>query len=222
MQHGKVSQQMFPDTPIHYITNGVHAGTWVSPAMADLFDRKLDGWRADNYALRGIYGVEPQEIAAAHALNKQRLVETVKERTGVILREDALTLGFARRAATYKRATLLFEDTQRLLHIAEAIGGLQIVYAGKAHPADAPGKALIHEVISAAHGLKRSPIHVVYLENYDMNLAEHTAASLRGQRHQRHEGHAQRRTQPQHPGRMVDRGLRRGLDRMGYRRRRKR
>jgi starch phosphorylase len=170
MQHGKVSQQMFPDTPIHYITNGVHAGTWVSPAMADLFDRKLDGWRADNYALRGIYGVEPQEIAAAHALNKQRLVETVKERTGVILREDALTLGFARRAATYKRATLLFEDTQRLLHIAEAIGGLQIVYAGKAHPADAPGKALIHEVISAAHGLKRSPIHVVYLENYDMNL----------------------------------------------------
>jgi len=170
MQHGKVSQQMFPDTPIHYITNGVHAGTWVSPAMADLFDRKLDGWRADNYALRGIYGVEPQEIAAAHALNKQRLIETVKERTGVILREDVLTLGFARRAATYKRATLLFEDTQRLLHIAEAIGGLQVVYAGKAHPADAPGKALIHEVISAAHGLKRSPIHVVYLENYDMNL----------------------------------------------------
>ncbi|QEE26816.1 alpha-glucan family phosphorylase [Terriglobus albidus] len=170
MQHGKVSQQMFPDTPIHYITNGVHAGTWVSPAMADLFDRKLDGWRADNYALRGIYGVEPQEIAAAHALNKQRLIETVKERTGVILREDVLTLGFARRAATYKRATLLFEDTQRLLHIAEAIGGLQVVYAGKAHPADAPGKALIHEVISAAQGLKQSPIHVVYLENYDMNL----------------------------------------------------
>jgi starch phosphorylase len=170
MQHGKVSQQMFPDTPIHYITNGVHAGTWVSPAMADLFDRKLDGWRADNYALRGIYGVEPREIAAAHAINKQRLIATVEERTGVILREDVLTLGFARRAATYKRATLLFEDTQRLLHIAEAIGGLQVVYAGKAHPADAPGKALIHEVISAAHGLKQSPIHVVYLENYDMNL----------------------------------------------------
>ncbi|WP_263410815.1 alpha-glucan family phosphorylase [Terriglobus tenax] len=170
MQHGKVSQAMFPDTPIHSITNGVHAGTWVSSAMAELFDRRLDGWREDNDALRSIYGVELQEITEAHAVSKRRLIEEVQRRTGVAFREDVLTLGFARRAATYKRATLLFEDTQRLLRIAQQLGGLQIVYAGKAHPADAPGKALIHEVISAAHGLKQSVVHVVYLENYDMQL----------------------------------------------------
>lgn len=170
MQHGKVSQAMFPQTKVHAITNGVHAGTWVAPAMAELFDRQLDGWRQDGDALRSIYGVNPEEIATAHAASKRRLVEEVKQRTGVTFSEETLTLGFARRAATYKRATLLLEDTQRLLRLAQQLGGLQIVYAGKAHPADGEGKALIHEVISASRGLLHSPVHLVYLEDYDMEL----------------------------------------------------
>jgi starch phosphorylase len=94
----------------------------------------------------------------------------VASRTGLVLNPKVLTLGFARRAATYKRADLLFTDPDRLLEIAQAAGGLQILYAGKAHPQDEPGKALIHSVIEKAHKYSGSDLRVVYLENYDWEL----------------------------------------------------
>ena len=81
-----------------------------------------------------------------------------------------LTLGFARRAATYKRANLMFTDPERLLKIATQAGGLQMLYAGKAHPADEPGKALIHEVIETASKLSNDMLRIVYLENYAWDL----------------------------------------------------
>ena len=81
-----------------------------------------------------------------------------------------LTLGFARRVATYKRATLLFTDPERLVEIAARAGGLQILYAGKAHPQDEPGKALIHQVIEEAAQLSNDLLRIVYLENYDWKL----------------------------------------------------
>jgi starch phosphorylase len=82
-----------------------------------------------------------------------------------------LTLGFARRVATYKRADLLFHDPKRLSKIAKKIGGLQILFAGKAHPADAAGKGLIRDVFSAASSLSASGVRILYLENYDWELA---------------------------------------------------
>ncbi len=172
MQHGKVSQGMFPEYKIHSITNGVHAATWLSPAFQELFDKEIPAWRHDNQFFRNVYGIEPAVIEATHKQGQARLFATVKERTGVDLDPEVLTLGFARRVATYKRANLLFQHAERLHEIAEKLGGLQILYAGKAHPADNAGKALIREVFSAAGRLNNSKLRILYLENYDWELGE--------------------------------------------------
>jgi starch phosphorylase len=172
MQHGKVSQQMFPEYHVHAITNGVHAATWLSQPFQDLFDKEIPEWRHDNQYLRSVYGIEPEAIAAAHLLGKQRLFNTVQQRTGFTLDPTILTLGFARRVATYKRLSLMFSSPDRLVEIAERLGGLQIVMAGKAHPADKAGKGLIRDVFSSAARLESTKLHILYLENYDWELGE--------------------------------------------------
>jgi starch phosphorylase len=172
MQHGKVSQSMFPSYNVHAITNGVHAATWLSPAFQELFDKEIPDWRHDNNYLRSIYGIAPETVEATHKLGQQRLFATIKERTGVELDPNILTLGFARRVATYKRATMLFHTPERLMEIAEKLGGLQIVFAGKAHPADNAGKAFIREVFADAAKLNNSKLRILYLENYDWELGE--------------------------------------------------
>ena len=170
MQHGKVSQQMFPDYHVHSITNGVHAATWISKPMQDMLDEEIPDWRHDNNYFRSIYGVAPARIANCHAIAKQRLITEVSKRSGIQFNPKMLTLGFARRVATYKRASLLFHDPKRLAKIAKKIGGLQILFAGKAHPADAAGKGLIRDVFESAASLKASGIRIFYLENYDWEL----------------------------------------------------
>ena len=172
MQHGKVSQHMFPEYKIHSITNGVHAATWLSQPLQQLFDEQIPEWRHDNQYFRSVYGIDHMEIAAAHRVGKKRLFETVKHRTGIDLREDVLTLGFARRVATYKRVTLLFQDLARLDALAEKIGGLQILMAGKAHPADNAGKGLIRQVFEDAGRAESQFLKIIYLENYDWDLGE--------------------------------------------------
>jgi glycogen phosphorylase len=171
MRHGEVSQDMFPQFPIHAITNGVHAATWASPPFQDLFDREIPEWRRDNAYMRYAVGIPLEEIKKAHCLAKSALIKEVHRRSGMLLDESALTIGFARRAATYKRADLLFKDIERLKYISESIGPIQILYGGKAHPHDAGGKALIQRVIQAATGLKND-IKILYLENYNMALAK--------------------------------------------------
>jgi starch phosphorylase len=171
MRHGEVSQDMFPQFPIHAITNGVHAATWASPSFQDLFDREIPEWRRDNAYMRYAVGIPLEEIRKAHCLAKAALIKEVHRRAGVSLDESALTIGFARRAATYKRADLLFRDIERLKFIAKSVGPIQILYGGKAHPNDPGGKALIQRVIQAAGGL-RGDIKIVYLENYNMALAK--------------------------------------------------
>jgi starch phosphorylase len=170
MQHGKVSQEMFPDYTIHSITNGVHAATWTSHALQELLDKEIPAWRHDNQYFRSVYGIEPARISNCHHLGKQRLFKLVEERTGHQFDPKILTLGFARRVATYKRASLLLQDPKRLLKIAKKIGGLQILYAGKAHPADTAGKGLIKDVVEVAQKLNSSALRILYLENYDWEL----------------------------------------------------
>jgi starch phosphorylase len=172
MLHGKVSQQMFPEYPAHSITNGVHAATWLSQPFQRLFDKEIPGWRHDNQYFRSIYGIEPEVIEATHAPSKLHLLATVKQRTGVELDPKVLTLGFARRVATYKRANLILHSPKRLIEIADRIGGLQILMAGKAHPADNAGKGLIRDIFSVAARLETSKLRVLYLENYDWDLGE--------------------------------------------------
>src|SRR6202790_762685 len=170
MRHGEVSQDMFPQFPIHAITNGVHPATWASSPFQDLFDREIPEWRRDNAYMRYAVGIPLEEIKKAHCLAKAALIKEVQKRTGVCLAESILTIGFARRAATYKRADLLFRDIERLKRIAGSVGPIQILYGGKAHSHDAGGKDLIQRVIQAAPGLKNE-IKIVYLENYNMALA---------------------------------------------------
>ncbi|MDR3774483.1 MAG: alpha-glucan family phosphorylase [Terracidiphilus sp.] len=170
MQHAKVSQAMFPEFPIASITNGVHAPTWVSEPIQQLLDANIEGWRRDNLYLRNAIDLPEKEILAAHARAKEVLLAEVGTRSGLVLDPKALTLGFARRVATYKRATLLFTDPERLVEIANAAGGLQIIYAGKAHPQDEPGKALIQKVVEDAQKYNSSLLKIVYLENYAWEL----------------------------------------------------
>ena len=172
MLHGQVSQQMFPEYPVHAITNGIHAATWLSQAFQDLLDKEIPAWRHDNQYLRSVYGIEPTVIDATHAIGKQRLIATVKQRTGVDLDPNVLTLGFARRVATYKRANLLLQSPERLIEIANRLGGLQILMAGKSHPADNGGKGLIREIFATAAKLESSKLRILYLENYDWELGE--------------------------------------------------
>jgi glycogen phosphorylase len=170
MQHGIVSRLMFPEYAIDAITNGVHAVTWTAPSFQKVFDQALPRWRTDNLALRYAIDIPEEEIAGAHAASKQALFNEVAKRTGVTLDPNVFTIGFARRVATYKRADLLFSQPERIVELAEKFGGLQILYAGKAHPADDPGKALIRRVVELAKGLESAKLHVLYLENYEWVL----------------------------------------------------
>jgi glycogen phosphorylase len=176
MQHGVVSRAMFPEFNIQSITNGVHAPTWISQPVQQLLDTHLAAWRLDNLYLRNAIALPDDEILDAHARAKQMLLDEVTRRANLpadrVFSPKVLTLGFARRAATYKRANLLFSNPERLAKIAEKAGGLQILYAGKAHPQDDPGKALIREVVEFSHHLSGNQLRILYLENYDWTLGE--------------------------------------------------
>jgi starch phosphorylase len=170
MQHAKVTRGMFPEFAIDSITNGVHAPTWISEPIQQLLDANFSSWRRDSLYLRNAIDLSEKDILAAHARAKRELLAEVAARTGLVLNPKVLTLGFARRVATYKRATLLFTDPERLAEIAAAAGGLQIIYAGKAHPQDEPGKALIQQVYEDAARFSNGVLRIVYLENYGWDL----------------------------------------------------
>jgi starch phosphorylase len=177
MKHGEVSQGMFPDFRVDAITNGVHALTWTSPAFQKLFDRRIPEWRSDNLYLRYAVGIPLQEIRAAHAEAKKSMIAEIAKRTGVTLDPKVFTLGFARRATPYKRADLVFSDPQRLAEMAAQVGPIQIVFGGKAHPNDNGGKDLIRRIHQAAAQLAGT-VTVVYVENYEMEIAAQIVAGV--------------------------------------------
>ena len=177
MRHRQVSKLMFPDYSISAITNGVHATTWVAPSFGDLFDRCIPDWREENFNLRYAVAISGTEIRAAHDVAKKELVELIRARAGVELNPATFTIGNARRATPYKRADMLFADRDRLRALARKHGGLQVVYAGKAHPHDMGGKEIIRRVHEAAADLK-DEVEIIYLENYDMKSAAHLVAGV--------------------------------------------
>ena len=170
MSHWEVSRDLFPDYKVHAITNGVHVRTWASPPIQALFDKWLPDWRRDSLSLRYAIRIPCHEIWAAHLEAKRQLVDFVNRESNAGFDFNVLTLGFARRATAYKRATLVFHDLERLRKIAAERGRLQIVLAGKAHPMDATGKEIIRELHEIARAL-RGQIPVAYLANHDMGLA---------------------------------------------------
>jgi glycogen phosphorylase len=169
-KHGETSRLMFGGYHIDAITNGIHAASWTSAAFSRLFDRYIPGWKQDNFSLRYAVSIPKDELWRAHTEAKNSLIQFVNRTTNCGMDNDILTLGFARRAAVYKRGDLLFSDLNRLNEIAKA-GPFQIVYGGKAHPQDQSGKELIKRIFQAIQSLK-SKIKVVYLENYDIELGK--------------------------------------------------
>lgn len=198
--HGRTTRRMWMamygasrerDVPIGHLTNGIHVQTWLAPEMAELYERYLrprwQGAGPEENCWQRAARIPPGELwAVRNALRarlvqfvRRRLVEQVQRRLGSSLElraarealdERALTIGFARRFATYKRATLIFHDPQRLAGIlSHPAGPVQLVFAGKAHPKDLPGQALAQQIYRLIH---RSEFRgrVVLLEDYDMEV----------------------------------------------------
>ena len=199
--HCRVSQEMWQDlwpqlpvdeVPITSVTNGVHLPTWITGELADLYDRYLrPDWREGHHEAdlwHHVLEIPDSELWEAHRRRKRRLVAFVRERSAQrararnapaseikrlqdVLHPEALTIGFARRFATYKRATLFFRDIPRLKRIlTNPDRPVQIVIAGKAHPADGPGKNLIREIVQWSHEADLAN-HVVFVEDYSMEVA---------------------------------------------------
>ena len=198
--HGEVSRHLWRDVwpevpaaeiPITSVTNGVHTGTWIAPQMAALYDKYLTpAWRLtpDKHAIWDNSNIPAAEMWSVHQELKQKMIEAVRARHERRLRRlsapayeieavkrflspQTLTIGFARRFATYKRAVLLFSDVERLKRIMFAPGReVNFVFAGKAHPADRPGQ----EFIKRIHDFSQRPEfkgHIILLEDYDIDLA---------------------------------------------------
>jgi len=176
-RHAEVLRQMFSQYRIDAITNGVHATTWTSQPFQALFDRQIPGWRVENFNLRYALSIPPQEIWEAHDKAKRQLIDHVNRVTNVGMNARDLTIGFARRDATYKRGDLLFRDLERLKHIAANVGRFQIIYAGKAHPQDEGGKEVIRRIFQAGNALKPY-LKIAYLANYDWQLAQLMTAGV--------------------------------------------
>ncbi len=201
--HGQVARRMWhflwPDrseeeVPITHITNGVHTGTWLARRLRLLFDRYLGpDWleHVDDPAVwEQVENIPDAELWAVRRHLKRKLVAYMRERArrqwlhdgihpvqviagGVLLDPYALTIGFARRFATYKRAHLVLRDLDRLLDIINRPNmPVQIIFAGKAHPADEPGKRLIQEVYRKVK-MAENGGRLVFLEDYDLNLARY-------------------------------------------------
>jgi len=167
-KHSEVSRNMFPGYEISAITNGVHTFTWTCESFKKLYDKYLPSWANEPEIFVRIGRIPNEELWDAHMGAKRLLLDFVKEKTGVQMSPDILTIGSARRATAYKRADLIFSDIERLERIAS--GKLQIVFSGKAHPKDEPGRKLIEKIFAVKNKLK-DKIKIAYIENYDMSIA---------------------------------------------------
>ncbi|MGI8992210.1 MAG: alpha-glucan family phosphorylase [Bryobacteraceae bacterium] len=201
--HGEVSRQMWTglypgkaedEVPIGHITNGVHVPTWLAPQMSRLYDRHLGpDWQqrsGEASTWEGIENVDDGELWETHLSLKSRLLDFVRQRAidqseargetrerilslGRVLSPDALTIGFARRFATYKRANLVLADIERLAALVnDPKRPVQFVYAGKSHPRDEPGKRVLQQIAEMMRD-RQFGEKFVFIEDYDINVGRH-------------------------------------------------
>ena len=201
--HGAVSQKLWAgiwsgvptsEVPIRHITNGIHTRSWISADLASLYDRYLGpSWHenpADETIWKAVEHIPDTELWRTHERRRERLVAFARKRlreqlakrgagasdlavAEEVLDPEVLTIGFARRFATYKRADLIFQDIDRLAEmVTHEHRRVQIIFAGKAHPRDNPGKEMIRKVI---HTARKDPFRqsMVFIEDYDLNVARY-------------------------------------------------
>lgn len=173
--NARVAASLFNNVQIDALTNGVHFDTWVSPEMAALYDHHIHGWRNKPELLQAVSEIDDEPWDQARRRAKRELLEYANGMTQLGFDAEILTLGFARRIAPYKRATLIFRDLERLLTIGR--GKLQILFAGKAHQNDTEGRKLVHELVELSHQL-RGDLRVGFLTNYNMWLGHKMAAGV--------------------------------------------
>jgi starch phosphorylase len=167
--HMEFSKKLFPGHTIWAITNGVHSYTWTCEAFRELFDKYIPGWANEPELLVRVDEIPNNELWSAHMNAKKDLLDFVNKKTNVSMDPSVLTIGFARRATAYKRATLIFSDINQLREINKR-GKIQLVLSGKAHPRDISGKEMIREIFRYKTMLK-DELKIAYLENYDIDTA---------------------------------------------------
>ena len=206
--HGEVSRELFAqvwpnispsESPITYVTNGIHTCTWLSPKLKELYNKYLIPYWQDNIHENQVWekikNIPDEKLWKVHQERKQKLIALVKENVTRRLRREgmkyediteitsklnpnALTIGFARRFATYKRATLIFKDLERITQILnDADRPVQIIFAGKAHPADKEGADLIKYI----HELSMTPQFkgkIFLLENYNIEISRYLVSGV--------------------------------------------
>ena len=206
--HGAVSRELFSDvwpniaaneSPIGYVTNGIHTCSWLAPKLKELYNKYLIPYWQDNmhqdYVWEKIKNIPDDKLWSAHVERKRKLINLVKENTTERLRRsgysyeeineivsklnpDALTIGFARRFATYKRATLIFKDIERMTQIMNNAGKpVQIIFAGKAHPADKEGQDLI-KYIHEVSMMPQFKGKIFLLENYNIAMSRYLISGV--------------------------------------------
>ncbi|MFX1358579.1 MAG: alpha-glucan family phosphorylase [Promethearchaeota archaeon] len=171
-KHLEVTKRMFPNYEIDSITNGVHAGYWLSPYMRNFFNNEFGrDWHHNLTLLENAESLDSFELWRTHNKAKRDLLEYEKSHSWILLNNKLLTIGFARRFAEYKRPLLIFSEMERLAKIMK--GKAQLIFAGKAHPADLQSKSLIKNIFDFSDYLWNSyKIGVVFLENYEIALAK--------------------------------------------------
>lgn len=169
-KHMDVTKSMFPESEVLAITNGVHAARWVASPFARLFDTYIPGWRARSEQLRQATCIPVEDIQQAHKEARESLLHMLQERYGMPFGGSGIVIGFARRSTEYKRPLLLFRDLNRLKHIAELFGPINILFSGKAHPRDDWGKHLIREIHEVAN-ISGDLLRIAFLPNYEVELA---------------------------------------------------
>ncbi len=168
-RHSETARLVFADNAIRSIASGVHGTTWASLPFQWLYDHYIPGWRQDASSLRRAFSIPADEVWAAHMEAKKGLIEYVNGETNAGMSPGVFTIGFARPTAAGDRADLLFYDPMRLKEIADRVGKIQVIHAGRAHPHHEAGKAAFTP-IGQIRGALRGNVQIAHLPHYGMAL----------------------------------------------------
>lgn len=171
-KHQEVSQAMFPEHSIDYVTNGIHSPTWVSNSIDKVLKSYFPSWQIHPEILRYVEGIPAEEIQQAHQINKDNFAKYLQSQPNIDFLPNAFTIGFARRATEYKRAHLIFSDIERLVKLAEKYRGINIVFAGKAYHNDLVGFDIIKRILNIAKEHNNENFKIIYLPNYSIEMSK--------------------------------------------------
>lgn len=175
-KHMYVTKEIFPEIVgnIEYVTNGVYHKRWIHKELQEIFNEYIPGWDENPVLLQKVYDIPSELLLKAHNRIKSDLINLINKHTDASFSDDTLTIGIARRITPYKRNDLILRDIDRLIHIGESVGEIQIVFAGKAHPKDSMGKEIIRRIFEGMKIVRErtKAVRIAFLENYGIEMAK--------------------------------------------------